>query len=108
VITLGDGVVLDCRAHLCAGTHDMTDSRFPLLRPPITLGKGVFVGIDAYIGPGVELGDGCRVWPRASVYRSADASSHLIGCPAKPASDDDRAIWRGIVAPGSAATDGTA
>ncbi|MBK7403451.1 MAG: acetyltransferase [Phycisphaerales bacterium] len=82
-ITIGDRTVLDYRAHLCAGTHDMTDSRFPLLKTPITIGRDCIVGIDAYIGPNVELGDGCRVWARASVYRSFPAGTWLQGNPAK-------------------------
>lgn len=83
-ITIGSGTVIDYKAHLCAGTHDMTDSRFPLLKTPITIGADCFIGIDAYIAPDVELGDGCRVWPRASVYRSFPANTHLRGNPARP------------------------
>jgi putative colanic acid biosynthesis acetyltransferase WcaF len=84
LITIGDNTVIDYRAHLCAGTHDMTDSRFPLLKTPITIGAGCFIGIDAYIAPETELGDGCRVWPRASVYKSFPANTNLQGNPAKP------------------------
>jgi putative colanic acid biosynthesis acetyltransferase WcaF len=91
VITLGDGVVIDDLAHLCAGTHDHTDSRFPLLKPPITVGPGTFIGIDAYIAPDVTLGAGCRVWPRASVYRSFGDGVELCGNPARPARSDEEA-----------------
>lgn len=83
-ITIGSGTVIDYKAHLCAGTHDMTDSRFPLLKTPITIGERCFIGIDAYIAPEVTLGDGCRVWPRASVYKSYPAGTNLRGNPAKP------------------------
>jgi putative colanic acid biosynthesis acetyltransferase WcaF len=83
-ITIGDHSVLDSRAHLCAGTHDMTDPTFPLVKPPITLGKRCFIGIDAYVAPDVELGDDCRVWPRTSVYKSAPEGTCLKGNPARP------------------------
>ncbi len=83
-ITIGSGTIIDYKAHLCAGTHDMTDSRFPLLKTPITIGERCFIGIDAYIAPEVTLGDRCRVWPRASVYRSFPADTDLQGNPAKP------------------------
>lgn len=83
-IEIGDGTVIDYRAHLCAGTHDMTDSRFPLIKPPITVGRGCFIGLDAYVGPDVRLGDGCIVWPRASVFKSFAAGTELSGNPAKP------------------------
>lgn len=87
-ITLGDDTVIDYRAHLCAGTHDMTDSRFPLLKPPITIGPRCLIGADAYIGPSVELGADCRVWPRASVFKSAAAGTMLRGNPAKAVEAD--------------------
>jgi putative colanic acid biosynthesis acetyltransferase WcaF len=83
-IEIGDDTVIDRDAHLCAGTHDMTDSRFPLIKPPITVGARCLIGADAYLGPEVVLGDDCRVWPRASVYRSYPDGTRLAGNPAKP------------------------
>lgn len=83
VITLGDGVVIDYHAHLCAGTHDFTDPRFPLLTPPITVGPRTFIGIDTYLAPGVSLGADCRVWPRSSVYKSFPDSTVIQGNPAR-------------------------
>jgi len=85
MITIGDGTVIDTRAHLCAGSHDFTDIRFPLTRPTITIGAGCLIGIDAFIGPAVTLGDRCTVHPRASVYASFGDGADLIGNPAKPA-----------------------
>ena len=84
VITIGDNVIIDDFAHLCAGTHDMNDSRFPLLTPPITVGTGTFIGIDAYIGPDVTIGAHCRIWPRSSVHTSCGDGIELRGNPAKP------------------------
>lgn len=83
-ITIGDDAVLDRKAHLCAGTHDMNDPQFALLRPPVTIGRGCFIGYDAYIGPGVTIGDRCRILPRASVYRNWGADLVLRGNPAAP------------------------
>lgn len=87
-LAIGDDTVIDRDAHLCAGTHDMTDSRFPLVKPPITIGARCLIGADAYIGPEVTLGDDCRVWPRSSVYRSFPAGSRLRGNPAKAIEQD--------------------
>ncbi|MEE3001923.1 MAG: hypothetical protein VX908_04410 [Planctomycetota bacterium] len=83
-ITIGSDVVIEVRAHLCAGSHDMRDTRFPLTRPPITIGDRCHIGIDAYIAPDVVLGEGCRVMHRASVYSSHPGSTTLSGNPAKP------------------------
>ena len=82
-ITIGERSIIDRYAHLCAGSHDFTDPRFPLTRPPITLGKRCLVGLDAYIGPGVTLGDNAAVHPRASVHRDFPSDSNLAGNPAR-------------------------
>lgn len=87
-IAVGDRTVLDYQAHLCAGTHDMRDSRFPLLRPPITIGPDCFVGIDAYVGPDIELGPNTHVCARASVYKGHAGNVRLSGNPARELEDD--------------------
>lgn len=91
-IIIGNNTVIDSKAHLCAGTHDMTDPLFPLLRPPITVGDHCFIGFDAYIGPDTTLGDHTIVHPRSSVYRSTEPSTTWKGNPAKqvdPADEQD-------------------
>jgi putative colanic acid biosynthesis acetyltransferase WcaF len=93
-IDVGDRCVLDVHAHLCAGTHDHTNPRFPLVTPPIDVGAGCFVGADAYVGPGVTLGENCVVLPRASVYKDFPAATTLRGNPARPVvegEEDERA-----------------
>jgi putative colanic acid biosynthesis acetyltransferase WcaF len=82
-ITLGNGVRIDTRAHLCAGTHDMRDTTFPLMRPPISVGDDSFIGVDAYLAPGITLGANTIVHPRASVYKSFDGNVELQGNPAR-------------------------
>ncbi len=85
-ITLGNNVRIDTKAHLCAGSHDMRDTTFPLTRPPITVGDNSYIGIDAYIGPNVSLGNDTCVHARASVYKSFDDGVELQGNPARPLS----------------------
>jgi len=82
-ITIGDDVRIDTRAHLCAGTHDMKDTTFPLLRPPIVVGSGTFIGIDSYIAPNVQVGSNCTIWPRTSVFKNVDDNAELSGNPAR-------------------------
>lgn len=88
LIRIGDRCVLDYGAHVCAGTHDMTDPTFPLVRTPIVIGADCFLGMQSFIGPGVTIGDGCRVLPRACVYRDAAAGSVLHGNPARLVTTD--------------------
>ncbi len=82
-ITLGSRVRVDTRAHLCAGTHDMRDTTFPLMRPPISVGDDSFIGVDAYLAPDISLGANTIVYPRASVYKSFQDGVELQGNPAK-------------------------
>lgn len=82
-ITIGDNCVLDARSHLCAGTHDMSDPSFPLVKLPITVGNNCILGIDCYIAPGVEIGDDCRIWPRASVYKNCPSGTSVRGNPGR-------------------------
>ena len=82
-IDIANGVVLDTRAHLCAGSHDIGDPRFPQTRPPISIGRDTYLGIDTYVAPGVTIGERCRVHPRSSVFRDAPDDAELRGNPAR-------------------------
>ena len=84
-IRIGEGTVIERFAHLCAGSHDYTRRTFDLTRPPITVGRGCFIGTDAFIGPGVTLGDGSIIEPRASLFKGAEAGARYAGNPARKA-----------------------
>ena len=46
------------RAHLCAGTHDVEDINFQLQARPIRIGSHAWIAAEAFVGPGVVVGDG--------------------------------------------------
>ena len=82
-ITIGDHTVISQDVTLCAGTHDYTDPSLPLLRPEIKVGNGVWVCAEAFIGPGVTIGDNAIVGARAVVTRDVPAGMVVAGNPAK-------------------------
>jgi putative colanic acid biosynthesis acetyltransferase WcaF len=82
-ITIGDHTVISQFAHLCAGTHDYTKTNLPLLRSSITIGSGVWICADAFIGPDVTIGDNVIVAARAVVTRDVPANVIVAGNPAK-------------------------
>ena len=82
-ITLGRLVSVSQYAHLCAGTHDYTVRSFPLLPLPIRIGDGVWVAADAFIGPGVTVGDRSVVGARATVMKDVPADVVVAGNPAR-------------------------
>jgi putative colanic acid biosynthesis acetyltransferase WcaF len=82
-ISIGPHTVISQRAHLCAGTHDYTRSNLPLLRPPIRIGSGVWVAAEAFIGPGVTVGDNSVVGARAVVTKDVPPGMVVGGNPAR-------------------------
>jgi acetyltransferase-like isoleucine patch superfamily enzyme/glycosyltransferase involved in cell wall biosynthesis len=83
VITVGRGTVISQYSHLCAGTHDYTSRKFPLMKLPITVGQEVWIAADAFIGPGVTIGDRAVVAARATVVRDVPADQVVAGSSAK-------------------------
>lgn len=82
-ITLGTKVTVSQRAHLCAGSHDISDPTMPLLKPPITVGDQAWICADAFVGPDVEVGDGAVVGARAVAVEDVDAWMVVGGNPAR-------------------------
>ncbi len=83
-ITVGEHAVLSQRAHLCAGSHDYLDPHMPLLRPPVTIGDAVWVCTEAYVGPGVRVGDRSVVGARSVVTRDLPPDMVCAGNPCRP------------------------
>lgn len=78
-ISIGRGATISQYAHLCAGTHDYTSRRFPLLKPPIVIGEEVWIAADAFVGPGVSVGDRSVIGARATVVKDVPADQVVIG-----------------------------
>lgn len=82
-VAIGSKSTISHRAHICAGTHDYTDSALPLLKPPITIGDQAWICADAFIGPYVTIGEGAVVGARAVVTKDVDPWSVVGGNPSK-------------------------
>ena len=70
-------------AHLCAGTHDGTRNDYPLLCEPITIGEDCWIAADAFVGPGVTVGDRTILGARASAFSDLPPDVVAVGNPAK-------------------------
>jgi putative colanic acid biosynthesis acetyltransferase WcaF len=82
-IRIGAHATISYRAHLCAGTHDFRDAALPLLKPPIDIRPGAWIGTEAFIGPGVTVGAGALVGARAVVVRNVAERAIVAGNPAR-------------------------
>lgn len=83
-IILGERVVVSQGAHLCTGSHDYTSSSFPLYAKPICIGADAWICSEAFLGPGVEIGEGAVIGARAVVIQSQPAWMVSAGNPARP------------------------
>jgi putative colanic acid biosynthesis acetyltransferase WcaF len=84
MITIGARSFLSQYAHLCAGTHDHMSKDYPLVREPITIGQDCWIAADAFVGPGVTIGDRTVIGARASVFNDLPPDVIAVGNPAKP------------------------
>lgn len=82
-IEIGDHSVVSQFVHLCAGTHDYTKPSLPLQRPSIRIGSGVWVCANAFIGPGVTIGNNSLVGAAAVVTKDVPEGVIVAGNPAK-------------------------
>jgi acetyltransferase-like isoleucine patch superfamily enzyme/glycosyltransferase involved in cell wall biosynthesis len=81
-ITIGERTIVSQYAHLCAGTHDHTDRRFPLIRDPIEVGADAWIGADAFVGPNVRIGKLTVLGARSSAYKDLEPQTVYVGNPA--------------------------
>jgi putative colanic acid biosynthesis acetyltransferase WcaF len=82
-VSIGEKATISHRAHLCAGTHECEDPRMPLLKPPIMIGAGAWICADAFVGPGVSIGEGAVVGARAVAVKDAGPWEIVAGNPAR-------------------------
>ncbi|MDB5512161.1 MAG: putative colanic acid biosynthesis acetyltransferase, partial [Enterovirga sp.] len=57
-IAFGRGALVSQGAHLCAGSHDIASPDFQLVARPISVGAESWIAAEAFVGPGVTVGEG--------------------------------------------------
>lgn len=82
-ITIGKRAVISQGAHICTGTHDYTQSGFPLYTRPIVIADQAWIAAEAFIGPGVTIGEGAVVAARSCVIKDVDSWTVVGGNPAR-------------------------
>lgn len=82
-ISIGSNTVISQKTYLCASTHIYTEKNFPLVLKPISIGNGVWIAADAFIGPGVSIENNAVIAARSAVTKNVEANSVMGGNPAK-------------------------
>ena len=83
-IHLGERVVVSQGAHLCTGSHDYNSASFPLFAKPISIAADAWICTEAFLGPGVQIGEGAVIGARSVVTRDQPAWMVCAGNPARP------------------------
>lgn len=82
-ITIGARVTISQYVHLCAGSHDHRAATFDLLKPSITIGADAWICADAFVGPGVSIGDRTILGARAVAVSNLPDDVIAAGNPAR-------------------------
>ena len=82
-ITVGSMVTISQRAYLCTASHDVTRLLKPLTHRPIVVGDYAWVAAEAFVGPGVAIGEGAIVGARAVAVKDIPPWSIAVGNPAR-------------------------
>jgi putative colanic acid biosynthesis acetyltransferase WcaF len=82
-VVLRKRAVVSQGVHLCSGSHDFLDPEFPLTAKPIIIGRRAWVCADAFVGPGVSIGDGAILAAAGVVHQHLLPWSIYSGNPAK-------------------------
>jgi putative colanic acid biosynthesis acetyltransferase WcaF len=70
-------------AHICAGTHDIEDVHFQLQARPIVIGYRAWIAAEAFVGPGVTIGEGAVLGARGCAFSDLEPWTVYIGNPAR-------------------------
>ena len=79
---IGAKSVISQRAHICASTHNLRDPLFQLVLRPVTIGRQCWVAAEAFVGPGVTMGDRAVLGARGALFGHAEHDAVYGGNPA--------------------------
>lgn len=82
-IIIESQVAISQYSYLCTATHDYNSPRRTLFWKEIIIKDKVWIAADAFIGPGVTIGEGAVVGARAAVFKDVEPWTVVGGNPAK-------------------------
>lgn len=86
-VTMGPYSIVSQGAHICGGTHDIEDRHFQLIVRPIRIGARSWIAAEAFVGPGVTVGDGAVLGARGVAFKDLKPWTVYSGNPARPMKD---------------------
>lgn len=83
-VRIGRHATISQYSHLCSSSHDYEHPHMAQTFAAIEIGEQAWVCADAFIGPGVSVGQGAVVGARASVFKDVAPWTVVGGNPARP------------------------
>jgi putative colanic acid biosynthesis acetyltransferase WcaF len=91
-VSLGRRVTVSQYSFLCAASHDVDSPDMRLTTAPVKLEDHAWIAADAFVAPGVTVGEGAVVGARASVFKDVPAWTVVAGNPARMLRRRTRAV----------------
>lgn len=82
-IKIGSKVTISQRTFLCTASHEISTLRRELTHKMIEIHDHAWICAEAFVGPGIEIGEGAVVGARAVVIADVAAWDVVAGNPAK-------------------------
>ena len=82
-VQIGTHSTVSQYSHLCTSSHNYEHPNMPQTFASIVIEDQVWVAADAFIAPGVTIGQGAVVGARASVFKDVESWTIVGGNPAK-------------------------
>lgn len=82
LVSLGERALVSQKAVLCAGNHRIDDAEFQLIAEPITLKAYSWIATEAFVAPGVNVGEGAVLGARAVALDDLNEWTLYVGNPA--------------------------
>lgn len=83
-VVVGHRAIISQGVHICTGTHDYTKEGHPLVTAPITIGDKAWVAAEAFVHPGVTIGEGAVIGARSVVTKDMPGWMVCSGNPCTP------------------------
>lgn len=81
-VVIGTYSVVSQRAYLCTASHDISLATHPQIEKPIIIEDRAWVAAEAFVGPGVTIGEGAVVGARGCVFKDVEPWTVVGGNPA--------------------------
>ena len=82
-VKIGNNSIVSQKSYLCTASHNIYDSKMPLITFPIVINDQAWVAADTFVGLGVTIGQGAVVAARSVVIKDVEPWTIVGGNPAK-------------------------